>query len=75
MVLFSLDMLTFVVPAMLPMNLSALYAFSQRRLKRSGIYCLCAKYILLCGGLDVFCFDKVGPPDLCSCIYPVIFSS
>ncbi|XP_037081627.1 LOW QUALITY PROTEIN: probable cation-transporting ATPase 13A3 [Pollicipes pollicipes] len=59
-VLYSLDMITFVVPAILPMSLSALYGHSQRRLKRSGIYCLCSKYILLCGGVDVFCFDKTG---------------
>lgn len=58
-VLFSLDIMTFVVPVPLPITLTFMYGNAQRRLKRSGIYCLCAKYILLCGNVDVFCFDKV----------------
>jgi len=59
-ILNSLDILTFVVPPMLPAALTATTAFAQRRLKARKIYCLSAKHISLAGGVDVVCFDKTG---------------
>lgn len=56
----SLDILTFVVPPILPAALTANNAFAQRRLQKRGIYCLHTKHITLCGGIDVVAFDKTG---------------
>ena len=55
----SLDVLTFVVPPILPAALTANNAFAQKRLEKRGIFCLHSKHIPLCGGIDVVAFDKV----------------
>ena len=55
----SLDILTFVVPPILPAALTANNAFAQKRLEKKGIYCLHSKHISLCGGIDICAFDKV----------------
>ena len=55
----SLDILTFVVPPILPAALTANNAFAQKRLQKKGIYCLHSKHICLCGGIDIVAFDKV----------------
>ena len=60
MLLNSLDILTFVVPPILPAALTANNAFAQKRLEKEGIYCLHSKHISLCGGIDICAFDKVG---------------
>lgn len=60
MILNSLDIVTFVVPPMLPGALTATSSFAQRRLKNRKIFCLSAKHISLAGGVDVICFDKTG---------------
>ncbi len=66
----SLDILTFVVPPILPAALTANNAFAQKRLQKEGIYCLHSKHICLCGGIDIVAFDKVvtkyAPPRPCS---------
>ncbi|KAI9554376.1 hypothetical protein GHT06_019648 [Daphnia sinensis] len=59
-ILHSLDIVTFVVPPMLPAALTATTAFAQRRLRDKKIFCLSAKHISLSGGVDVACFDKTG---------------
>lgn len=56
----SLDILTFVVPPILPAALTANNAFAQKRLQKMGIFCLHSKHICLCGGIDVVAFDKTG---------------
>jgi len=56
---------TFVVPPMLPAALTATTALAQRRLRAKKIFCLSAKHISLCGGVDVVCFDKVNEPLIC----------
>ncbi|EFX66261.1 hypothetical protein DAPPUDRAFT_64891, partial [Daphnia pulex] len=58
-ILHSLDIVTFVVPPLLPAALTATTSFAQRRLLSKKIYCLNAKHISLSGGVDVACFDKV----------------
>lgn len=44
---------------MLPAALTATTSFAQRRLRDKKIFCLSAKHISLCGGVDIACFDKV----------------
>ena len=56
----SLDILTFVVPPILPAALTANNAFAQKRLERKDIFCLHSKHIPLCGGIDIVAFDKVS---------------
>ena len=58
-ILNTLDIATFVVPPMLPAALTATTSFAQQRLKKKKIFCLSAKHISQCGGVDVVCFDKV----------------
>ena len=55
----SLDILTFVVPPILPAALTANNAFAQKRLEKQDIFCLHSKHICLCGGIDIVAFDKV----------------
>ncbi len=55
----SLDILTFVVPPILPAAITANNAYAQKRLEKRGIHCLHSKHICLCGGIDVVAFDKV----------------
>ena len=59
MLLNSLDILTFVVPPILPAALTANNAFAQKRLEKEGIFCLHSKHISLMGGIDICAFDKV----------------
>ena len=62
-ILNSLDIVTFVVPPLLPAGLTACTFFAQKRLKKEKIFCLSSKHISLSGGVDVICFDKVtGSP-------------
>jgi magnesium-transporting ATPase (P-type) len=56
----SLDILTFVVPPILPAAITANNAYAQKRLEKKGIHCLHSKHICLCGGIDVVAFDKVS---------------
>ena len=56
----SLDILTFVVPPILPAALTANNWFAQKRLEKQDIFCLHSKHISLCGGIDVCAFDKVS---------------
>ena len=55
----SLDILTFVVPPILPAALTANNAFAQKRLEKNEVFALHSKHIPLCGGIDVVAFDKV----------------
>ena len=54
-----MDILTFVVPPILPAAITANNAYAQKRLEKRGIHCLHSKHICLCGGIDVVAFDKV----------------
>ena len=65
----SLDILTFVVPPILPAALTANNAFAQKRLQKEGIFCLHSKHICLCGGIDIVAFDKVSNLYCIYCIY------
>ncbi|KAG8195088.1 hypothetical protein JTE90_029667 [Oedothorax gibbosus] len=59
-IIIVVDILTFLVPPVLPAVLTSINAHAQRRLRKHGIYCLNSRYINFCGGLDVVCFDKTG---------------
>ncbi|XP_015912736.2 polyamine-transporting ATPase 13A3 [Parasteatoda tepidariorum] len=59
-IIIVVDVLTFLVPPVLPAVLTSINAHAQRRLRKHGIYCLNSRYINFCGGLDVVCFDKTG---------------
>ncbi|XP_071531057.1 probable cation-transporting ATPase 13A4 isoform X2 [Panulirus ornatus] len=56
----SLDLMTFVVPPVLPATVTAINVWTQQRLKRQDIYSLSSNYISLSGSVDVVCFDKTG---------------
>ncbi|XP_018016585.1 polyamine-transporting ATPase 13A3 isoform X2 [Hyalella azteca] len=56
----SLDLLTFVIPPILPATMTAINVWAQRRLKKNNIYCVSSNYISLAGPVDVVCFDKTG---------------
>ncbi|XP_076069945.1 polyamine-transporting ATPase 13A3-like isoform X2 [Oratosquilla oratoria] len=56
----SLDLITFVVPPILPATITAINIWSQRRLKNQNVFCLSSNYISLAGSVDVVCFDKTG---------------
>lgn len=58
--LFSLDLVTFVVPPVLPATITAINVMAQQRLKRQQVFCLSSNYISLSGSVDVVCFDKTG---------------
>lgn len=57
--LFSLDLVTFVVPPVLPATITAINVMAQQRLKQQQVFCLSSNYISLSGSVDVVCFDKV----------------
>lgn len=59
MVFLSLDLVTFVVPSVLPATITAINACTQQRLKRKDVFCLSSNYISLSGSVDTVCFDKV----------------
>ncbi|CAL4078902.1 unnamed protein product, partial [Meganyctiphanes norvegica] len=56
----SLDLITFVVPPILPATITAINVWSQKRLKKQDIFCLSSNYISLAGSVDLMCFDKTG---------------
>ncbi|XP_069170169.1 probable cation-transporting ATPase 13A4 isoform X1 [Procambarus clarkii] len=56
----SLDLITFVVPPILPATITAINVWAQHRLKQQGIFSLSSNYISLAGSIDVVCFDKTG---------------
>ncbi|XP_069998988.1 polyamine-transporting ATPase 13A3-like isoform X2 [Penaeus vannamei] len=59
-VFLSLDLVTFVVPSVLPATITAINACTQQRLKRKDVFCLSSNYISLSGSVDTVCFDKTG---------------
>ncbi|XP_072266260.1 probable cation-transporting ATPase 13A4 [Pyxicephalus adspersus] len=65
-VILTLIMATVAVPVSLPPSLTICTLYSQARLKKQGIFCISPQRIILCGQLNVVCFDKV-------CIFTVCF--
>lgn len=60
MIIFNtLDLLTFVIPPILPATITAINVWAQRRLKKNNIFCLSSNYVSLAGPVDIVCFDKV----------------
>ncbi|KAM8953106.1 putative cation-transporting ATPase 13A4 [Pelodytes ibericus] len=56
----ALDVITIAVPPALPAALTAGIIYAQKRLEKSGIFCISPQRINLCGTLNLFCFDKTG---------------
>lgn len=56
----TLDIITIVVPPALPAAMTAGTVYSQRRLKKLGIYCISPPRINVCGKVKLVCFDKTG---------------
>ncbi|XP_069958111.1 polyamine-transporting ATPase 13A2 isoform X2 [Cherax quadricarinatus] len=56
----TLDLITFVVPPILPATVTAINVWAQHRLKKQGIFSLSSNYISLAGSIDIVCFDKTG---------------
>lgn len=56
----SLDIVTIVVPPALPAAITTATIYAQRRLKKSGIFCISPPRINISGKVSVFCFDKTG---------------
>ncbi|XP_053168568.1 probable cation-transporting ATPase 13A4 isoform X4 [Hemicordylus capensis] len=56
----ALDVITIAVPPALPAALTTGIIYTQRRLKRKGIFCISPQRINVCGQLNVICFDKTG---------------
>ncbi|KAJ6655499.1 hypothetical protein lerEdw1_005077 [Lerista edwardsae] len=56
----TLDVITIAVPPALPAALTTGILYTQRRLKRRGIFCLSPQRINVCGQLNLVCFDKTG---------------
>ncbi|XP_053168566.1 probable cation-transporting ATPase 13A4 isoform X2 [Hemicordylus capensis] len=54
----ALDVITIAVPPALPAALTTGIIYTQRRLKRKGIFCISPQRINVCGQLNVICFDK-----------------
>ncbi|XP_071998704.1 probable cation-transporting ATPase 13A4 isoform X2 [Engystomops pustulosus] len=59
-ILWSLVVLTVSISPALPAAVTVCILYSQTRLKRSGIFCLSAQRINMCGQLNIICFDKTG---------------
>ncbi|KAK4303561.1 hypothetical protein Pmani_024421 [Petrolisthes manimaculis] len=59
-ILYSLDLLTFVVPPIIPATITAITTWAQQRLRRKNIFCLSSHYITPAGTVDLICFDKTG---------------
>lgn len=55
----ALDVITIAVPPALPAALTTGIIYAQRRLKKSGIFCISPQRINVCGQLNLVCFDKV----------------
>ncbi|XP_045243128.2 probable cation-transporting ATPase 13A4 isoform X3 [Macaca fascicularis] len=56
----ALDIITIAVPPALPAALTTGIIYAQRRLKKSGIFCISPQRINVCGQLNLVCFDKTG---------------
>ncbi|XP_049658894.1 probable cation-transporting ATPase 13A4 isoform X7 [Accipiter gentilis] len=56
----SLDVITIAVPPALPAALTTGIIYTQRRLKKKGIFCISPQRINVCGQLNLICFDKTG---------------
>ncbi|XP_060098855.1 probable cation-transporting ATPase 13A4 [Heteronotia binoei] len=56
----ALDVITIAVPPALPAALTTGIIYTQRRLKRKGIFCISPQRINVCGQLNLVCFDKTG---------------
>ncbi|KAM9613608.1 putative cation-transporting ATPase 13A4 isoform 8-T9 [Morphnus guianensis] len=56
----SLDVITIAVPPALPAALTTGIIYTQRRLKKKGIFCISPQRINMCGQLNLICFDKTG---------------
>ncbi|KAG9493960.1 hypothetical protein GDO78_001695 [Eleutherodactylus coqui] len=56
----ALDVITIAVPPALPAALTAGIIYAQKRLQKSGIFCISPQRINLCGSVNLFCFDKTG---------------
>ncbi|XP_078510337.1 putative cation-transporting ATPase 13A4 [Lissotriton helveticus] len=59
-VILAIFLITIVVPPSLPAALAVGVLYAQKRLKKSGIFCISSQKINLCGWLNLFCFDKTG---------------
>ncbi|MCL4126860.1 UNVERIFIED_CONTAM: hypothetical protein GTU68_048858 [Idotea baltica] len=56
----SIDLLTFVIPPIIPATITAINLWAQKRLQKNKIFCLSSNYINLAGPVDLVCFDKTG---------------
>lgn len=56
----ALDVITIAVPPALPAALTTGIIYTQRRLKKKGIFCISPQRINVCGQLNLICFDKVS---------------
>ncbi|NXL62474.1 AT134 ATPase, partial [Chordeiles acutipennis] len=56
----ALDVITIAVPPALPAALTTGIIYTQRRLKKKGIFCISPQRINMCGQLNLICFDKTG---------------
>ncbi|KAM9378812.1 putative cation-transporting ATPase 13A4 [Phaethornis superciliosus] len=56
----TLDIVTIAVPPALPAALTTGIIYTQRRLKKKGIFCISPQRINMCGQLNLICFDKTG---------------
>uniref|UniRef100_A0A670KIZ9 Cation-transporting ATPase n=1 Tax=Podarcis muralis TaxID=64176 RepID=A0A670KIZ9_PODMU len=54
----ALDVITIAVPPALPAALTTGIIYTQRRLKKKGIFCISPQRINVCGQLNLICFDK-----------------
>ncbi|XP_018654523.1 putative cation transporting ATPase [Schistosoma mansoni] len=58
-ILRPLDLVTIVIPPILPVAMSVGIVFAQRRLRKHGIYCINPSVMNVCGVISLTCFDKV----------------
>ncbi|XP_063162299.1 probable cation-transporting ATPase 13A4 [Candoia aspera] len=56
----ALDVITIAVPPALPAALTTGIIYTQKRLKKKGIFCISPQRINVCGQLNLICFDKTG---------------
>ncbi|XP_078523096.1 putative cation-transporting ATPase 13A4 [Lissotriton helveticus] len=59
-VVHGLFIVTGMVPPALPAGLAVGIMYAQKRLKKSGIFCISPKKISLLGWFNLVCFDKTG---------------
>ncbi|XP_075218287.1 polyamine-transporting ATPase 13A3-like isoform X2 [Lycorma delicatula] len=60
LLLRTLDIITIVVPPTLPAAMTVGTVYSQKRLKKQGIFCISPARILISGKTSLVCFDKTG---------------